>query len=259
MAKYGAGQNFSVEDANLIYERAIEHFYELPPTPAGIDLTFGKATAEITPDTETGEAEIWDKKASPPTATGQTVTDLRFYWISDQPIASGKEIVWITGTDGKKYILWAECPDPVPPSVGQLEADNQAQALTTTYADIAGMVSTYSSGSGITFPVGRSGFEITEPGTWKIDVSFTAIAAANNTDFLVRANTNAGPGAGNLYSIKVANDSASAAFTIFASVTQAEIDAGTVFLLVEAAAVAGTQNVTWAPMLISVSRIGVPA
>lgn len=82
------------------------------PTPqtlgGSVELVFGKADADIIPDTTTGTATIWDHTVSPPTATTEQVTDLTLDWLTDQQISAGREIVWAS-IGGFNRILWAQC------------------------------------------------------------------------------------------------------------------------------------------------------
>ena len=258
MPKYRKGSVWSARDAQYVFD-GVEKLLGTYEVEQGDqpEIRFGKANADIVPDTITGEVTVWDNATNPPAATAEVITDVWYVWLSDQQISAGKEVILYRSesTAGNWHVFWAECEDEQPPDVGELGLATrpEPQTLTTTFLPIENLAVKFASGSGAVWD-GASGFDVTTSGTWKFDLNFIVESTANNAVVLVRGNSPIGAGDAIQLDIKTAGEQASTSAAYVANITEAQLPAS---VEIQTATDAGTEAVNWLEFQIVLSRLGV--
>ena len=97
----------------------------------------------------------------------------------------------------------------------------------------------------------RSGAQITTAGQYEVTFNFTVTGIT--TGIKIRLNASGADGAGTAVTF---TDSGSASFKRFANVTDVDLSAGDVFLLIESSSVSGTESITWEHSELAIRRIG---
>ena len=261
-SRYKKGDQWSATDANYVIDnvRRLENYHELLANlEEGTTIILCVAVNDILPD-ETGEAIIYVGDADPPTLPipvfPEERLDATLDWMHQgQKVSAGKLMAVVPFGDMFR-IMWAECEDPLPPSIAQigLGAPPSFQSLTTTFGNIVDMSLSYESGSGIAWDGSASGFAITEKGTWIIGINFIIESTANNAIVLMRVLTPDGPGPVTILGIKTSGDTVSGSLDGIASITDGDLPTALVF---QVATDAGTEDVNWLSAQIVCSRIGV--
>ena len=115
MPKYRKGSVWSARDAQYVFD-GVEKLLGTYEVEQGDqpEIRFGKANADIVPDTITGEVTVWDNATNPPAATAEVITDVWYVWLSDQQISAGKEVILYRSesTAGNWHVFWAEYETP---------------------------------------------------------------------------------------------------------------------------------------------------
>ena len=197
-------------------------------------------------------ATLWNSGEYPPTDKGETIEVYHDWWRDNpQTIEAGKRIGVIR--QGNKWrIHWAECPDPEEPDDGQIESSATADTTINTWGPIPSASTKYEYGKGYIAAPDQYGFQVTSPGYWRILFSFSVEGSANNTVVQIRPNTEAGPGLESTWTVRQATQSVTGTVTALNQVTQAEIDAAPVYLVIERNVSA---NVTWILTELSISKV----
>jgi len=102
----------------------------------------------------------------------------------------------------------------------------------------------------------RAGAQILAPGTYETTFNFSVQVVATTTSIQIRGYDAIGPGRAVDYSAPAASDIIDGSYKFFSNVTNAHLSAGDVFIFIQAASLAGTENVTWIHSEVSIVRIG---
>lgn len=252
---YKQGDRWSAKDANFAMKMA----EQIAGTP--LEILGGAAGSPVLPAVMNGPVEfgssamatLYDETAQPPTDAGEDPIEVWHDWFRDNPqtIEAGKRVGVIK--QGEIYrIYFAECSDVEEPDDGQIESSATADTTINTWGPLPSAITKYEYGKGYIAAPDQYGFQITSPGYWRILFSFSVEGSANNTVVQIRPNTEAGPGLESTWTVRQATQSVTGTVTALNQVTQAEIDAAPVYLVIERNVSA---NVTWILTELSISKV----